>query len=470
MSKGSKLELLLAMGGRYLRGSRETKTAILNEFCALTGMHRKSGIRLLRHPPEKRQKVARQRRKKYGTATTTALGRIWEAAGRPWSCRLKALLPLWLTKVPREFQITQSIHGQLLAMSPRTMDRRLRPKRQQAGRRLFGRTKPGTLLKHQIPIQTETWKTGEPGYVEVDLVSHSGPDAAGEFVFSLNVTDIESAWVETYAVMGKGETGVVSALNKIAAEQPFPLRGVDSDNGSEFINHHLVRYCRKREIRFTRSRPYKKNDNAHIEQKNWTHVRRLLGWDRYDSEESLAALNQLYRGDLRLMMNLFQPCVRLREKKRIGARCKRLYDLPCTPLDRLVRSGKGIRPDLVAKLVALREHINPFELSARIAKQLQNIHETAPLRGSRSQAARPTPSLRPATAPASARHSPPGRTEKRAMEAAAYGKLGPAAAQSRRVLRGADLPTGLDRGRGDPQQSCGSSAPAAHSSHSPGGG
>lgn len=387
MSGGSKRELVKGMSGRYLRGSREAKGAILDEFCALTGMHRKSAIRLLGHPPEPRPTRVRQRRSLYSSAAIAVLVKVWEAAGRPWSQRLKALLPLWLSKGPVDLRVTPAILRQLLKMSPRTMDRRLQARRRRVGRRLFGRTKPGTLLKHQIPIQTSAWNTGEPGYVEIDLVSHSGPDAAGEFLYSLNVTDIESAWVETYAVMGKGETGVVKALDKISSEQPFVLRGVDSDNGSEFINYHLLRYCQKRSILFTRSRPYKKDDNAHIEQKNWTHVRRILGWDRYDSDEALAAINELYRGELRLMMNLFQPSVRLVEKQRVGARIKRIYDAPKTPLDRLVRSDKGLRASEVDKLLALRETLNPFELSARIEKKLQAIFQTAVCRRAKNLAA-----------------------------------------------------------------------------------
>ena len=387
MSGRSKLELVRLWVNRYLGGDRKAKGSILDEFCALTGMHRKSAIRLLRHPPEPKPKRVRRRRKTYGPAVNTALQMIWEAAGRPWSCRLKALLPLWLPRAPKSLQLTPEVQQQLLRMSARTMDRRLQVKRRRAGGRLFGRTKPGTLLKHQIPIQTSAWDKGKPGYVEIDLVSHSGPDAAGEFLYSLNVTDIESGWVETIAVQGKGETGVVQALDKIAAAQPFDLLGIDSDNGSEFINHHLLRYCRKRNIEFTRSRPYKKDDNAHIEQKNWTHVRRILGWDRYDSDEALEAINDLYRGDLRLMMNLFQPSVRLIEKKRVGARLRRVYDAPQTPLDRLIKSGKGLRTKEVDRLRALRDQLDPFQLSQRIERTLRSVYGTAVSRRGKHRAA-----------------------------------------------------------------------------------
>jgi transposase InsO family protein len=303
------------------------------------------------------------------------LVQIWEAAGRPWSVRLKAALPLWLKAARRRMAVSPATEKQLLAMSPRTMDRSLSSRRR-TGHKLFGRTKPGTLLRHQIPIQTAAWKTGQPGYVEMDLVSHSGPNAAGEFLHSLNVTDLESTWNESRAVMGKGEVGVVTALEQIAAALPFALRGVDSDNGSEFINHHLLRYCRKRGIAFTRSRPYKKDDNAHIEQKNWTHVRRVLGWDRYDSEEALAAINDLYCHELRWMMNLFQPSVRLVSRERIGARLKRRYDAPQTPLDRLIQGGKA-HPQCLAELVSLRQRIDPFTLSEALGQKLETIFRLA---------------------------------------------------------------------------------------------
>ena len=187
---------------------------------------------------------------------------------------------------------------------------------------MYGRTKPGTLLKHHIPVQTERWNTTAPGFTEIDLVSHSGDCAAGEFVHSLNVTDIHTTWVETRAVLGKSQERVRQALEMIRTALPFPLRGIDSDNGSEFINGHLYRYCQARQIQFTRGRPYKKDDNAHIEQKNWTHVRKLIGYDRYDSPAALTALNALY-GDLRLLQNLWLPSVKLVKKTRVGSRLRR---------------------------------------------------------------------------------------------------------------------------------------------------
>jgi hypothetical protein len=242
-------------------------------------------------------------------------------------------------------------------------------------RRLYGRTKPGTLLKHQIPVKTDCWDVHEPGFTEIDLVSHSGPDASGELIHSLNLTDVQTGWVETRAVMGRGESGVVQAIEEIRQSVPFRLQGIDSDNGSEFINHHLYRYCQRHRIQFTRGRPYKKDDNAHIEQKNWTHVRKIFGWDRYDTSRVLDAMNRLYRGELRWMMNLFQSSVKLRSAERVGSRLRRHYDAAQTPVDRLVATytTSGALPKPVQDLLALRQKIDPFELSATIERSLEHI-------------------------------------------------------------------------------------------------
>ena len=197
-------------------------------------------------------------------------------------------------------------------ISPRQIDRRLAATKRQLTTRRYGRTKPGTLLKHHIPLKTDHWDVTAPGFTELDLVAHAGHRADGEFAHSLNVTDIHTTWVETRAVLGRSEARVQTALDEIRQVLPFRLRGIDSDNGSEFINNHLYRYCQAQEIQFTRGRPYKKDDNAHIEQKNWTHVRKLVGYWRYDTPAAVAALNALYRHELRLFHNLFLPSVKLR--------------------------------------------------------------------------------------------------------------------------------------------------------------
>ena len=251
--------------------------------------------------------------------------------------RLKALLPLWLPWARRRLRLSATVCQQLRAISPRQIDRRLAATKRQLPTRRYGRTKPGTLLKHHIPLKTDHWDVTVPGFTELDLVAHAGHRADGEFAHSLNVTDIHTTWVETRAVLGRGEGRVQAALEEIRQALPFRLRGIDSDNGSEFINNHLYRYCQAQEIQFTRGRPYKKDDNAHIEQKNWTHVRKLVGYWRYDTPTAVAALNALYRHELRLFHNLFLPSVKLLAKERVGARLRRRYDRPA-------RRSSGSRP------------------------------------------------------------------------------------------------------------------------------
>ena len=395
MSPTSKREYLRAIAQRYRAATRPIKQQLLTEVCAMTGYHRKAAIRVLNRPPAVSSRPRRRRPLTYGHQIIGVLAAIWDAAGSPWSVRLKALLPLWLPWAKRRFAIPPKVERQVLAISPRTIDRRLQAKKTRWRRRLYGRTKPGTLLKHHIPIKTDRWDVATPGFAETDLVAHSGNAADGEFVHSLNLTDIHSTWVETRAVLGRGQTAVLAAVEEMTVDLPFPLQGLDADNGSEFINHHLFRYCQDRGIQFTRGRPYKKDDNAHIEQKNWTHVRKLLGWDRYDSPQALEAINDLYRHELRLMMNLFQPSVKLVRKVRVGSRLRRVYNRPQTPLDRLLASGQG-DPTKVAALQQLRARLDPFALAATIDRKLARIYRLANHR----QSPRPTPIQPPSRQPA----------------------------------------------------------------------
>ena len=360
----------------YRRAARKEKSTLLNAFCLATRLNRKYAIGLLREPPEARARVPRRRCSKYSAAAIKVLEMIWEAADFPWSVRLKAMIPLWLPHLGRSIGVTPEVEAELVAISPRTMDRRLQSVRVASRRHLYGRTKPGTLLKHQIPVRTERWDVQEPGWGEIDLVSHSGPCAEGEFAHSMNFTDIHSTWVETRAVLGKSQARVLEALSNMQGELPFRLRGLDSDNGSEFINYHVWGFCSQHTIQLTRGRPYKKDDNAHVEQKNWTHVRRLVGWERIDSHEAVELLNDLYRHEWRWMMNLFQPSVKLLRKERIGSRVRRVYDAPTTPLDRLLQDEHA-DTGCLAKLVALRKRLDPFELSNRIQHKIDRVHQTA---------------------------------------------------------------------------------------------
>jgi hypothetical protein len=368
-------EYLVRMQERYRGASREAKGRLLTEAVAVTGYHRKALIRRWGQvtPPRRRARGGRPTR--YGPAVVRTLRAVWEAAGYPWSVRLKALLPLWLPWARRRLAVLPATEDKVRALSPRQMDRLLAGDKRTIRRRLYGRTKPGTLLKHHIPIKTDHWDVTEPGFTEVDLVSHSGDRADGDFLHSLDVTDIHTAWVETRAVLGKSQIRVQEALDTLRQQLPFALRGIDSDNGSEFINAHLLGYCRAHAVQFTRGRPYKKDDNAHIEQKNWTHVRKLMGYVRYDSEAARTTMNEVY-ADLRLLQNLFLPSVKLQSKTRIGARLHRRYDAPQTPLDR-VRACPQADAAKVRALVALRDRLDPFALAARIDRKLAHLYALA---------------------------------------------------------------------------------------------
>jgi len=322
-----------AMWKRYRRAPKTMKTRILDELCVATGYHRQYAIAQLNQMEDVEpslKKIPRTRKRHYTKDVLAVIEKIWEEADYPWSVRLKAILKLWMPWIRRRFALTSLQETKMLRIGARTIDRYLSSKKRTMRKRLYGRTKPGTLLRHQIPIKCESWEEVDPGHLELDTVSHSGENSSGTFASTLNLTDIASTWVETRSVLGKGEAAVLDAFRQIQENLPFEVLSIDSDNGGEFINHRLWAYCQSQRIGFTRSRPYKKDDNAHIEQKNWTHVRKLIGWDRYDTPEAVQAMNDLYAHELRLYMNLFQPSVKLRERVRKGSRRTRRYDSPLT--------------------------------------------------------------------------------------------------------------------------------------------
>lgn len=376
VSPQARTEYLRRMGERYQQVKPSQRGALLDEMEAMTGFHRKSLIRRMHRPVRApRAATKRGRPTRYGRAVVAALVVIWQAAGYPWSKRLHALLPRWLPYARRHVALSEATEARLRQMSARQMDRCLAGEKRVIRRRLYGRTKPGSLLKHHIPLRTDRWDVDEPGFTEIDLVSHSGDCAEGEFAQSLNLTDILTTWVSTRAVLGKSQVRVQGALAQLRADLPFPLKGIDSDNGSEFINAHLKRYCDHTAVQFTRGRPYKKDDNAHIEQKNWTHVRKLIGYDRYDSAAAADAMNALY-ADAGRLQNLFMPSVKPVEKVRVGSRTRRRYDAPQTPLDRLVASGQGDGVKVRA-LLRQRDHLDPFALARRVERQLERIYRLA---------------------------------------------------------------------------------------------
>jgi hypothetical protein len=377
MARRSKHEYLGVMWQRYQQADRATRSALLDEVTRVCGYHRKYAIGLLSRAAPPRPSVRRvtRRRPTYGEPVIRLLAEIWAASGYLCGQRLKAALPHWLPWLKRRATIMPTVERQLVRISARQMDRRLAARKRRIKRRLYGTTRPGSLLKHLIPIKTDQWDVTKPGYLEIDLVSHSGASAAGEFLHTLDGVDIHTTWVERQAVMGKSRHEVVQAMTTLEQQLPFVLRGLDADNGSEFINDHLLAFCHQRPagrvVQFTRSRPYKKDDNAHVEQKNWTHVRKLVGWERYDSREALAALNALY-ADLRLFQNLFQPSMKLVCKERVGARRIRRYDRPQTPFER-VRACADADPQKVAALEQVLTTTDPFVLSQRIDGHLERL-------------------------------------------------------------------------------------------------
>ena len=378
MGHAARWEYFRVVYGRYRKVVSKAKGGMLNEFCLNTGYHRKYAIRLLNGPPPEKREEARPRGRKphYSPAVVTLLAAIWEAAGYPWSVRLKAILPNWMPWIRRRYKPSAETERQLLGISARQIDRRLQGKKNQCKRHLYGQTKPGTLLKHHIPVKTDSWNVTTAGFAEIDLVSHSGNSGEGEFAYTLNLTDIQSGWTESRALLGKGQEGVREALEEIQGGLPFDLLGLDSDNGSEFISWHLERWCKQRQIQLTRGRPYKKDDNAHIEQKNWTHVRKLLGWERYDSRSAVEAMNDLNRQELRLWLNLYLPSVKLVKKVRVGSKVRRVYDAPQTPLERVMASASA-HSDQIAALKKLRASLDPFQLGKVIERKIEGIYAMA---------------------------------------------------------------------------------------------
>ncbi len=380
----ARTEYLARMWERYQAAPTTKRGRLLDEVCEVTRYHRKAAVRLLnRATPPRARGPRRGRPVRYGPGVVRALRTIWEAAGYPWSVRLRALIPTWLPWLQHRQRVSAPDATLLATMSARQMDRVLAPVKRTLKKRQYGGTKPGTLLKHHIPIKTDRWNVQVPGFTEIDLVPHSGDRADGEFAYTLNLTDIQTTWVESGAVLGKGQVRVCTQLDALRRQLPFALAGIDSDNGPEFINAHLVRYCATQQIQFTRGRPYKKDDNAHIEQKNWTHVRKLVGYERYDTAEAVAALNAVY-ADHRLLQNLFLPTVKLLRKERVGSKVRRRYDAPQTPLARVQACPTANRLK-VAALVAQQRQLDPFELRARIDAGLERLFALA-------RRARPAPS------------------------------------------------------------------------------
>jgi hypothetical protein len=380
MSPQSKQEYLAAIAKRYKKATKAGKRLILDEFCSATQYHRKHAIRLLRGFKRFTQPQPQPRGPKpvYDSPELLkALKKIWLAANQPCSTRLKALLPLWLPSYGPIFgDLSPQVQKSLETISPPTIDRRLKPVRVQYKKRGRATTKPGTLLRKQIPLKTNQWDETRPGFLEADTVAHCGDTVAGMFVYTVDCVDIATGWTEQRAVWGKGETGVLEQIRLIEQSLPFPLLGFDCDNGSEFLNYHLLRHFaqRKKPIQFTRSRAYHKDDNAHVEQKNWTHVRQWLGYDRLDNPQVVPLLNDLYTQEWRLFHNFFLPSVKLLAKERIASKTIRRYDLPKTPYQRVMESH-AVTSATKKELTAHLKTLNPFQLKTAIEVKLKKLFQ-----------------------------------------------------------------------------------------------
>ena len=350
---------------------------MLDELCELSGYGRKHAIKVLGGklpiPGEKERRGGPRRR--YGEAEREVLREIWLAAEQPCGKRLQAALPLWLPYYEAERSVLEgALRKRVLKMSAATIDRLLAPCRVALGSRGRCGTRPGTLLRRQIPVRTEHWDVAGPGWIEADTVAHCGESMAGDFVWSLTMTDVQTQWTETRAVWNKGQHGVRGRIAEVEEALPFAILGFDSDNGGEFLNWHLVDYFQGRPapVAFTRSRAYRKNDNARVEQKNWTHVRQLVGYERLAAPAQAELLNELYAREWGQFRNFFCPVMKHLRTEVEGSRKKRVYDRPQTPFERLKACGSANR-EQVAELEKVRGTLNPFALKRSIEKKLRRM-------------------------------------------------------------------------------------------------
>lgn len=387
---------------RFQRAGRKERSRILSHFVALTGYSRCYGAYLLRKAGKKELRTIngrrivfipaqarppgakRKRARRYGNpALLAGLRRLWALSDGLCGKRLVAFIRESVPHLERQGALKVAnpiVHQQLLKISPATVDRLLQPTRRQAQLKGRSYTRPGTLLKYHIPIKTfADWDNTIPGFCEVDLVAHEGGSAFGDFCQTLTLTDVATAWTEAVAVKNKAQVHVFAALEQVRSQLPFPLLGLDSDNGSEFINHELLRYCHDHRISFTRSRAYKKNDNCYVEQKNYSIVRKTVGYYRYDNPHQLELLNCLYL-TLRLYTNFFQPVMKLKEKLRTGSQLRRRYDTPRTPFRRLLDHPQA--PELPrSRLLQQYETLDLLALKRELNRLQKQLFDSAVLAG-----------------------------------------------------------------------------------------
>lgn len=375
MSQRSKRELQAEVQARYVKASKAAKQMILDEFTANTGYHRKYAIRLLKHGYRRHKSKPKGRTAIYRGEVVEELEQIWEIFGRICSKRLHPYLPEGIQALERcgEIALSAPTKELLLRMSRSTIDRCLAPKRFNKLRGL-STTKPGALRKQNIPVRTfADWNEDAPGFMEIDLVAHCGESTEGQYLNTLTCTDICTGWIEVMALRRRTQEAVCTAIDTMRRRLPFDLLGIDSDNGSEFINDLLYHYCLKEKIAFTRSRPYKKNDQAHVKQKNWSVVRHTIGYDRMETNHEHALLESTYQ-DLRPSINFFQPVLKLIGKERIGNKVIRRFDTARTPYQR-VMEREDIPLERKARLLNLYLHLNPAQLRRRIDDKVFQLWE-----------------------------------------------------------------------------------------------
>jgi len=373
ISADARRELVQAIGERYRRATRDERLRILDEFVAVTGYHRKHSIRVLNDDSAATAMVRAPRLRVYDEAVREVLIVLWEASDRICGKRLKALVPVLLPALERHrhLQLDAGIRAKVLAVSASTIDRMLAMARRRGdGPRRRVSAKPA--IRRAVPVRTfGDWNNPLPGFMEADLVSHGGENVAGSFAHTLVLTDIASGWTECVALAVRDSSLIVEALTRLRMTMPFPLRGFDTDNGSEFINETVLAYCSDAKIEFTRARPYKKNDQAWVEQKNGSVVRRLVGYRRLDGMAAADTLARLYASS-RLFVNFFQPSFKLAEKKRVGARVSKRYHAPETPCARLLQSD-SVPDDMKQRLRAVAITLDPLRLLDEIRAVQQQL-------------------------------------------------------------------------------------------------
>jgi len=387
LSYRAKRELLCQIAPRYREASSALKEVILDEFVAATGYARKYAIRLLNHPVDLKLTIERPRPPHYGPAVQQALYLAWTATNHICAKRLIPFLPMLVESLERHghLHLSEECRSQLLSMSPATADRILRSYRKQE-RHGLSTTRAGTLLKKQIPIRTfQDWNETKAGFMEADLVAHCGHQTDGSFLYTLTLTDIATGWTEFLPLLNRTQEAVVAALKRMQHLLPFPMLGIDTDNGAEFINVELMAYCEQAHLTFTRGRPRHSNDQCYVEQKNGQIVRQVVGYDRFTGELAYRQLTELYRA-LRVYVNCFQPSMKLQTKQREGSKVRRTYDQAQTPMQRLLASD-AVPPNKQQELLRVTQALDPLRLLQQL-EQLQKAffqHAVKPGAASLSQ-------------------------------------------------------------------------------------